>query len=90
MELNGLIENMQVGIFCLTSDSTHVLAIHASKAVMSALVTQANNLQDKDLSNLSYEREQPSQLLNRDLHGGLDSLAAKGHQKLDSVVTSYF
>ena len=81
---------MQVGIFCLTSDSTHGLATHVGKAVMSALVMQVNNLQDKDLSNLSYEREQTSQLLNRDLHGGLDPLAAKGHQKLDSVVTPYF
>eukprot|EP00957_Ditylum_brightwellii_P210546 15365093-Ditylum_brightwellii.AAC.1 len=40
MDLVGLKQNMKVGIFCLTSDNTHRLAIYVGKAVISALVPQ--------------------------------------------------
>eukprot|EP00957_Ditylum_brightwellii_P095732 7294168-Ditylum_brightwellii.AAC.1 len=39
-DLNELKQNMQVGTFCIASDSTHGLDINKDKAVMSALVAQ--------------------------------------------------
>jgi hypothetical protein len=80
---------VQVGILYLTSDSTHGLVIYVGKIVMSALAMQVQLPTGERISLFccSLGRRHTSLISNIGLHGSLDSIAAHGYQKLNSVVT---
>eukprot|EP00957_Ditylum_brightwellii_P201861 15327567-Ditylum_brightwellii.AAC.1 len=75
---------MQIGIFYLTSDSTHGLAISIGKAVMPALVTQVQPPTGKKNTPFLFNSWKKTNFPRTIgvLYGGLDLFAAQGHQNL--------
>eukprot|EP00957_Ditylum_brightwellii_P099985 7619733-Ditylum_brightwellii.AAC.1 len=71
--------DMTVGIFCLTSDSTHRPAIHMGKAVIPALMIQVQPHTGKKNTPLLLKSWKKTNFLHaiRVLHGSLELFAAR-------------